>query len=129
MAKPKAEDRTIDIFSGKTAMEEKSAACEVIEEAPKGSETIEQAAERWRATAFWGSEHFSKSWPDRPREKGVYRLTEKDGNLFLEQFVNGTSGNAYKWAGVMFSTSDLYEITSVFVKASKDKQLKESKGG
>jgi hypothetical protein len=117
MPKPKAADRTVDMFTGQTNEQAKQ---EVIEEAPKGSETILQAAERWRANAFFTAEVFSKSW-DTAKDQTKYRITVKEGHMFLEQFGIGSS-DAYKWCGIMFPTKDLYEITSVFVRAAKELQ-------
>jgi len=134
MAKPSAASRTVDMFSVLTkeqadkqeAAEAASAAAEDAKEAPKQAETIEQAAERWRNNAFFTQEHMSKSWGNAI-EKGVFRLTERNGWLFLEQYRNGRDGMAFHWAGVMFPTTDLYELTNVFVKASK--AMKERENG
>lgn len=120
--KPNAADRTVDIFTGQTNVEAKE---EVLEETAKGSETIEQAAERWRNNAFFTQEVVSKSFgKPETKNQSVYRLTTKDGWTFLEQYRMGKDGMAYHWAGIMFPESDLYEITSVFVRASKEKHGK-----
>lgn len=124
-SKPKAADRTIDMFTGSTnteAQQENDAP-----EPAKSSETIEQASERWRATAFYAAEFFSKSWDDKVTGN-KYRLTVNKGMMFLETF-GLRQGNAYSWSGVSFPEADLYEITSVLVKAAKAKKEKEDGKG
>jgi len=119
-SKPKAEDRTVDMFTGKTKLDEQKVASEVVEETYKGSETIETAAERWRATAIFTAELFSKHYNDSVPGTDKYRLTIKGEHMFLEKFSLGKDGQAYHWAGLMFDKKNLFEITSVFVRASKD---------
>ncbi len=124
--------RTVDMFSGHTQAEEAAVAAEVITETYKGSETIEQAAERWRNNAMFTAEHLSKRWPDNVPNTDKFRITQKGDKLFLEKFSlgpNGVSGappTAYHWSGVMFSEDSLYELTNVFVKAAKAKQARVS---
>jgi len=133
MAKSNASSRTVDMFSGLTRQqveaEQKALAEEDAVEAHKQAESIEQAAERWRANAFFTQEHLSKHFNDGEPGTAVYRLTEKDGWQFLEQFRLGKDGKAYGWTGLMFKDSDLYEITNVFVKASKAKKAREDGTG
>lgn len=88
----------------------------------KQAETIEVAAERWRDRAFTSQEHLSKHFNDGVPGKAIYRVTTKNGWSFLEQFRLGKDGMAYSWTGVMFKPDDLYEITGVLVKASKERQ-------
>jgi len=113
--KPDAKSKTVDMFTGKTQLEEALSASEVIEETPRGSETIEQAAERWRQNAFYTNEFMSKRFTESVPETAKFRLTKKDGAVFLEKFQLGKDGYAYHWSGVMFKESDMDEITSVFV--------------
>lgn len=101
---------------------------EDVQELPRQAETIEQAAERWRNNAFFTQEHFSKSFNNSEPGKGVFRLTEKDGNMYLEQFRLGRDGKAFHYAGLMFQSGDLYELTNVFVTASKARKAKENGG-
>lgn len=119
LSKPSAAERTVDLFTGQTQAETAKVAIEEPEEAPKGSETIEQAAERWRNNAFYTAELFSKhsDWPNGSK----YRLTRKDNLMFLEKF-QGPDGNAYHWSGVMFDYRDLQVLTEVFVKAYRGSQ-------
>ncbi len=132
MKKRSAADRTIDLFAGaiaaQDALSEKEAATaqEDVKDAPKVSETIEVAAERWRNNAFFTQEHLSKHFNDGEPGKATFRLTEKDGWQFLEQFRHGKDGQAYHWTGLMFKDSDLFEIAGVVVKAAKAKREKEN---
>jgi hypothetical protein len=126
--KPKAEDRTIDIFSGKTKLEEGQVG-EVIESTNQGSETIEEAAERWRANAFYTQETWSKTHPEPTKPLlSKFRLTESGELMLLEKFTMDATGlGSSHWTGVMFKQDDLYELTSCLVRASKKRQ--EASGG
>lgn len=120
--KPKAEDRTIDLFSGKTRQEEVST--EDAVEAHKTPETVEEQAERLREKAFETAEHLSKHW-GQAIDGGTYRLTTRGQFMLLEQFKHNGHPAAYGYTGVMFPISDLYELTGVLVKAAKEKKAKE----
>jgi hypothetical protein len=126
--KPSAAERTVDMFSGKTKLEEVPVATEDVTETHKGSETIEEAADRWRDRALELVEHFSKTFGE-VLEGGSYRLSAKNGTLFLEQYRHSGSKSAYGWTGVSFPEADLYEITNVFVKAAKAKKEANEKQG
>jgi len=101
--------------------EEDTAATEILSEASRLAETIEQAAERWRANAYFTQEHLSKHFNDGLPGKEKYRLTLKDGWRYLEQFRLDSKGGAYHYSGVMFRDDSLYELTGLFVRASKEK--------
>lgn len=134
--KSPAADRTVDMFSGLTREQEAKEAVHNAKEAiqaediqgetSKPAETIEQAADRWRDNAFAVTEHVSKSFGKGMVNQGVYRLTARNGWLFLEQQRLGKDGMAFHWAGIMFPGSDLYELTSVFVKAAKERKSREA---
>jgi hypothetical protein len=126
--KSNATDRTVDIFSGKSREDEAQAEAEDVKEAPRLSENIEQAADRWRANAMFTAEHFSKHYDSSEPEIETFRLTSKDGNMFLEKFSSDKKGKAYHWSGVMFREDSLYELTNVFVKAAKSKRDRERLG-
>ncbi len=125
MKKPKASDRTIDIFTGQTNVE---AAEDVPEDVSHGDPSIEANADRWRDKAFEVQEHLSKYFnTNEPGES--FRLTER-GDLMLLEVFGSTSGKTYsKWTGVMFHRDSLYELTSVLVKASKARKEKENGKG
>lgn len=133
--KKPAQDRTINMFSGKTQEELDK---EVLEHAEidakdssvKASEPIEVSADRWRDTAFHYQEVLSKHYQDEVVPPGTarFRLSTNErvpGFMFLEQFRSGADGKAaYHWSGFMFpsDTVTLYELTSCLVKASKIRQ-------
>ncbi len=133
MRKLSAADRTIDLFTGAIAAQDKlseAQAATVQPDAPdalKVSETIEVAAERWRTNAFFTQEHLSKHFNEGLPGTAKFRLTEKDGWQFLEQFRLGRDGQAYSWTGIMFKDSDLFELAGVLVAAARVK--KERNGG
>ena len=129
--KTTAADRTVSIFSGKTALEvakeeaDNSAAEDAEEEGGKKAETTEEASLRWRERAFETAEHLSATF-GQALETGAYRITRKQGNLFLEQFRRNGNAGAYGWTGLMFPDGDLYELANVFVKAARAKKEKEN---
>lgn len=136
-AKKSAQDRTLDMFSQAVADARKAEtdaglaqlASEDATEAPRQAENIEQAAERWRANAFFTQEHLSKHFNQGEPGTAKFRITEKDGWSFLEQFRLGKDGLAYHWTGLMFKTSDTHELTNVLLKASKAIASSEDKNG
>ncbi len=115
--KPSAADRTVDLFQPVVPTTE-----DQLSEVGRGNESIEQAAERWRATAFFTQEHLSKHFNESLPGKEKYRLTLKDGWRYLEQFRLDKLGGAYHYCGLMFQDDNLYELTGLLVKASKEKQ-------
>ncbi len=132
MKKKSAADRTVDLFSQAVtdAKDRELLAEATVEdtvEVPRQSESIEQAADRWRQNAFFTQEHLSKHFNAGEPGKAVFRITEKDGWSFLEQLRLGKDGLAYHWTGLMFKTTDTYELTGVLLKAAK--ALKEAGNG
>lgn len=135
MKKSSAADRTVSLFqeaiqkATEPTKEEIATAPEDAPEAIKApAETIEQQAQRWRDTAFYGQETVSKHFGVELMDKAgkeTFRLTEKDGWMFLEKYANSKDGMAYHWSGVMFRSESLYELTGLFVKASRERKAKE----
>ncbi len=121
--KPNAADRTVGMFDTPAPVEVSTE--DNLSEASRGSENIEQAAERWRNQAFFTQEHLSKHFNESVPGKEKYRLTLKDGWRYLEQFRLDKSGGAYHYCGLMFQDANLYELTGLLVKASKEKQSHE----
>jgi hypothetical protein len=134
--KPSAASRTLDIFSGKTKQEEQDEALRVrtnadVRESEKSKETIEEAADRWRAAAFvgqeWTCQHFGK--PDHSGRK--YRLSLKDGWLYLEWQDTADKGkNAYHYGGLMLPEEAVVELANVIVQAAREykSRIQGSKG-
>lgn len=130
-AKSSAADRTVDLFAPPT--KDVVSVAQPLEtddasesKAPGGS--IEVSAERWRANAFFTQEHLSKHFNQADQETGKFRITTSKGLpgwLLLER-MGLNKGDVYSWTGVMFKESELYEVTGVFVKASKAKQEKDN---
>lgn len=114
--KVKAEDRTISFLSGKTTEEERAEAERIaanadIKETEKSTETIEQAADRWRASAFQGAEWTTKYFPNAKKGR-EYRLTRKGDWFYLEKIHGGDT--AYSYAGVMFPADDVQKLKELF---------------
>ncbi len=133
MSRRSAADRTIDIFAQAAMSKVEDASTEDTVDRSKPGESIEEASERWRATAFYGLELVSKHFNDEEKpDIATFRLTVKPDSkgkewMFLEQFRNSNGSKAYHWSGVMFPYSDLYELAGVVVKAAKEKQSRETK--
>lgn len=129
MRKPSAASRTVDLFSGKTAMEEAEAEAmakaEDVEEHHRPlAEPIEKVMDARRDNCFEYQESLSKLWDSNPNEK--FRLTRKGDWMFLETIRHKDGKEAYAWTGVMFRYDSLYEITSVFYAAAKEKKASEA---
>lgn len=133
MDKPKAKDRTVDLFSGKTKLEEQQAAIEEVQDAPREPFTgIEGEVGRWRESAYTGQEWVTESFyaGDQERHRdgcsyNGYRLTDRKGWLYLETVGRtGASETAYRYSGIMFPTIDLMKVLEAFVRAAwgKDKE-------
>ncbi len=122
--KPSAASRTVDMFS--VANVESAQAKAAVEApdvigVPKQAESIEVAAERWRNNAFFTQEHVSKHFNGSVPGKEKFRLTLKDGWRYLEKFSLDKAGGAYHYCGVMFLDESLYDLTALFVAASREK--------
>lgn len=123
VTKPSAASRTVDMFTGTTQMEAYQAAVEEVKDEPRGPAlSIEESADRYRASAFVGQEWSSKYWPpDAPigTEKASFRWSRKGDFIYLEQVRSGKDGRAYHYAGVMFPVSDWEELIEATSAAHK----------
>lgn len=81
-------------------------------------ESIESAADKWRANAFQGQEWTSKHFGSPDAQDNQYRATLKGGVLYLEKLSANDSG-AYAYAGVMFPEADAPKIATVMVAAAR----------
>lgn len=124
--KSSAASRTVDMFRPP----EPEANPEDAQDKPTvvTNESIERASERWRASAMMTQEHVSKHFNDGEPGKAVFRVTQKDNMLFLEQFRHGKDGQAFHWSGVMFKPGDLYELTECLVKAARERKRNGNQG-
>jgi hypothetical protein len=121
--KPLAADRTIDIFTGKSNHDALEVAIEDVEEQDskivRSSETIEQAADRWRNQAFTGQEWTTLLFGKAEAGENQYRTSIRDGYCYLEKQGYTKVGRAYSYAGVMFPEDDLPRLARVMVDAAK----------
>lgn len=120
ITKPSAADRTLGMFDVPKPPELHTEDTQ-LSEASRSNENIEQAAERWRANAFFTQEHLSKHFNESLPGKEKYRLACNDKWYYLEQFRLDGKGGAYHYCGLMFAEENLYELTGLLVKASRDK--------
>jgi hypothetical protein len=121
----KAADTTISFIDGKTEKERQEEAeriqanLDVSESHKTGSPTIEDNADRYRANAFSGQEFVTKHFGDPTATTNQYRLTTKNGMMYLEQSRSNGATGAYGYAGVMLPRSDLPALARVVVDAAK----------
>ncbi len=120
--KPSAADRTIGMFDRpvEPSTDDTGGTVKWVGDG-RIAETIEAASERWRNNAFATQEHVSKHFNESVPGTEKYRLTKKEGWWYLEQYRLDKSGAAYHYAGLMFADDNLYELTGLLVKASKEK--------
>ncbi len=127
MSKIKAEDKTVDMFTGKTK-EEVANETERIKqgldlvEQPKatGPVTIESAVDRNRASAFVGQEWTTLLFGHPRSEEHEFRVSLKDGMAYLEKTAAGPGTNgAWSYAGIMLPEGDLPRMAAVIVRATR----------
>ena len=124
--KPAAADRTVDMFTGKTRLDEAAigetslngADLEKVEKA-EGSPAIEDNCDRWRSKALEVEECLdvhvtSKDAPVR------FRLTSK-GDLFYLERMEGQP--PWSYLGITLRRSQLRPLTEALVKVCKDLKL------
>lgn len=125
MSKPKASDRTVDMFSGTTPEEDKNEAERIqqgldnVEQPKDANPAIEANVDRWRASAFAGREFVSKHFGLEQAQENQYRISVENGVIYLEKTATGGSG-AYSYAGVFLPEGDLPVLARLFVDAAKD---------
>lgn len=133
--KPKAADRTVDMFSGKTHMDEVAEAERIATgadlkgeaDAERTGASMEQKVEAWRDKAFEVQEWSSRLFPHDPdsREKTQFRVTRKNGYCYIERVYSGGDGKSISaYAGLMVHEEDFEGLVKVVVEAyrkSKDK--------
>ncbi len=135
MSKPKASDRTVDLFSGKTKEEENNEAERIkqgldnVEQSKAGPVTIESNADRYRASAFSGQEWTSLLFGHPKAQEHEYRVSVKDGYAYLEKTAATPATNgAYHYAGVMVPEGDLPRLATVIVAAARAYIAKKKNG-
>lgn len=125
ISKPTASDRTVDMFTGTTAVDKAAAAIEEVENDKRAAfEPIEKSVDRYRAGAFQGQEWTSRWFPVDGTgvvapDRTSFRWTQSGGFMYLEQVRNGKNGVAFHYAGVMFPCNDWNELVDATSKAHK----------
>lgn len=128
-----AASRTVDLFSGKTKLEEQQAALEEVPvEAIREPFTgIEGEVDRWREAAFVGQEWTTGIFyagqleqHQKANSYNGYRLTDRKGWLYLESVHRKGEATVHHYSGVMFPTCDLMALTEAFIRAcwGKDRE-------
>lgn len=124
--KPKASDRTVGLFDGKTDKEKADEAERIqqgldnVDNSKVGSPKIEDNVDRWRASAFEGREAVSKHFGDESAGENQYRLSWRGPVAYLEKTGNNDAG-AYSYAGMFFPEGDMEAVARVFVEAFRAK--------
>lgn len=133
--KSPAEDRTVGLFTGRTAEEEAAEAARIKAEediqASKEERTpMAEAVDTWRSNAFqcqeWTSKYFPKPGTPTPLEDAAknapnsrqYRLSAHGPDLYLEK-AGIREGEMFSYAGIMFPLEDVFELSILFTKAAK----------
>lgn len=119
-----AEERTVDMFTGKSREDEKNEAQHLIDDRDLGEstrekvETIEQAADSRRETAFQGQQWTTKHFGIPDAQGRQFRVSIRQGWCYLEQ-TDGNGGGAYHYAGVMFPEYSLPRLCDCLVPAAR----------
>ncbi len=129
----RAEDRTVDMFSGSTREEEARAAIEEVpQEQRQEYRGIEGEEDRWADSAFRGQEWTTKLFYTSSEQHqtacaaSAFRLTMKGGWMYLEK-KEGQQDKAFHYAGVMFTETDLWLLTQTLVKKAWAKDQEKTK--
>lgn len=131
-SKPSAADRTVDLFSGKTKLEETHEAEPVetgdTQETREAADpTIEANVDRWRDKAFevqeWSTRLFGH--PENPGSQ--WRMTKKaigGRQYYLLERVWSAGKSAASYASFMFldEGDSLYGLADVVVKAARERK-------
>lgn len=138
MAKSKAQDRTIGLFTGKTVEEEvRDQEVEEQEEVKEERVPMDVAVDTWRVNAFkcqeWTSKYFPQPGEPVPLAEAAknapnsnqYRLSIYNGHMYLEK-AGVRAGQQFSYAGIMFPVQDVFELCKLFTEAAKEK-FKETK--
>lgn len=116
-----AADRTINMFSGSTPIEEREV--EVIEPEAKEGErkSLEADADRLRENAFKGQEWTTKFFGLPESMGNEYRCTLRGEYYYLETLMKGPGAKeAHGYTGVMIHKRDLMNAVSVLVQAARE---------
>ncbi len=120
--KPTAADRTVNMFTGTTPIDDRP--IEVLESEEKAERVpFEQDADRLRDIAFRGQEWTSKAFGEPDAEGNEYRVSRKGSHYYLETLhkLKGAA-TVHGYSGLMVHENDLFSVTAVLVQAVRDKQ-------
>lgn len=126
--KAPAELRTVDMFTGKTAIEE-AVPEQLPEEARPDFEPMEERADGYRERAFqvqeWTDKHFGK----HEGEGNQYRVSRKGDVFYLEELKRHGTKSFYGYAGLMLHGQNFLQATRVMAEAARayDNELKAKK--
>lgn len=115
--KSPAADRTVNMFSGATPVEERE--IEVIDNDERGERIpLEQDVDRMRDNAFKGQEWTTKFFGKPEATGNEYRCTKRGEYYYLETLSKKPGmKESYGYTGVMLHENDLLPATSVLVQA------------
>lgn len=117
--KASAADRTIDMFSGKTAAETVAAAIEQVETEERPEfEPMEARADGYRDRAFQVQEWSTSLW-GKPTGENQYRVTRKGDTFYLEE-LKTRGGSYYGYAGLMLVGKDFINAVKVLAEAARE---------
>ena len=145
---PKAEDKTIDMFSGVTRLEEIQAAIEDVQVTEKGFKPMSEMVEAWRNQAFEGQEWTSRNFYNGSAQQhqehssvstglnqgttsavSAFRLSKSNSWMYLESMRSKNAGESwYGYTGLMFPELDFWALVDVFLRSAKEKDAEVLKG-
>ncbi len=127
VVKPTAADRTINMFSKATPIEERP--IEVLPDDEKLDDRVpvEQDVDRRREAAFTGQEWTTKFFGVPEAEGNQYRMSKRGEFYYLEMLhkLDGVR-TAHGYTGVMVHERDLFSMATVIVAAVRAKQHEDS---
>jgi hypothetical protein len=125
MKKPRAADRTVDMFTGKSKLDEVQAAAtheaDVVQAERAPFTGVESEVDRWRETAFRGQEMTTEAFHGGDRAKHLesakmtgYRVSMRDEWLYLEATYG--AGTAARYQGLVATYDDLWLLLAALVR-------------
>ncbi len=118
--KPSAAARTVDLFSGKTAVEE--AVPEPIEADDRPDfEPMEERADGYRERAFKVQEWTTNVFGKHEGEGNQYRVTHKGDMFYLEELKRGPDNKSfYGYSGLMLHEKNFLNAARVIAQAARE---------
>lgn len=138
-SKPSAQDRTVDLFSGKSTVDlaaeaERCAANEDVQDPVKDREekTPIEEANANRDHVLKVTDWTTDTFPLAPEEGVAWRITHKRTkepwkSYYLLEKVTSDGKAIAAWSGMVIPEHDIYGLADVVVKAARERKAREGK--